>query len=720
MPPSKYGESVKMANDIAQQITALSEIPKIAADTLFPVVEDPDGPGKKTKKAPASKVNKSFIRTADEISAGVTPIDFRLMPSPIRDISRYVSDNTGATDIGAEFQDAINVAKNELIIPDGVYRTNQKLTLVNGTVISGNRANTVIEFGANIVGFELDGVSNVYLINFKIDGQRATFTTITNKGIFSPANGTGSTDIWIEGIEVFDIGGAGIQFLAQAGSHSIGIHFRDIYVHETGSIGMQCQDFIDFDTWDNIRIENSGLAVADRPGLTTGRNGKHHILNNIDVTGSPSALGSSVHGVSLENGEDFVINNYTGRTNIGFGLEIAGAQGVTGSCINIHDNNRAGVAIRGSTQMTVGVNLAAVEVERCAASSLDITQGGGRDIAVASADAGTNTTTIVEAGALGAVEIGDKVVNATRSDAISYVSALIDANSVTISPAITGQTTGDVIRIHALNKDIVIDLVSKTAVQIGANIVDAENVTITGEIVDSGRSGIFCNLSNHITLKAKVRDNNTTDNASDAGVRIVNTKPESDYHIDCQVSGSGIADYTIDNPIIARRTHFKTTIPQFINADATPSVANGESFRTVGTTQITDFDDGIVGDTRIILAESTIIITHGTPIQLRGNVNFDMVSGDVLTIHMFNNQIWEETSRKYSTTLETYTPSNATTDRIWDANAAVNGTGIDVAAAGPANVALLSDHDALVAVVQELSDVVATLTTDLKSQDIIQ
>lgn len=66
-----------------------------------------------------------------------------------------------------------------------------------------------------------------------------------------------------------------------------------------------------------------------------------------------------------------------------------------------------------------------------------------------------------------------------------------------------------------------------------------------------------------------------------------------------------------------------------------------------------------------------------------------------------------------------YLPTNDATDRGWDANAAVVGTGIDVAAAGPANVALLSDHDALVAVVQELSDVVATLVTDLQTKNVL-
>ena len=67
----------------------------------------------------------------------------------------------------------------------------------------------------------------------------------------------------------------------------------------------------------------------------------------------------------------------------------------------------------------------------------------------------------------------------------------------------------------------------------------------------------------------------------------------------------------------------------------------------------------------------------------------------------------------------TYAISNDGTDRTFNANAAVAGTGIDVANAGPANVALLSDHDALVAVVQEQSDVIATLTRDLAAKGIV-
>lgn len=69
---------------------------------------------------------------------------------------------------------------------------------------------------------------------------------------------------------------------------------------------------------------------------------------------------------------------------------------------------------------------------------------------IASADSGTNTTTIVEAGAFTSSKVGDLVVNVTRGNAVSYITVVTDNNTVTISPAITGQTTSDNIKLNVL------------------------------------------------------------------------------------------------------------------------------------------------------------------------------------------------------------------------------------------------------------------------------
>jgi hypothetical protein len=77
----------------------------------------------------------------------------------------------------------------------------------------------------------------------------------------------------------------------------------------------------------------------------------------------------------------------------------------------------------------------------------------------------------------------------------------------------------------------------------------------------------------------------------------------------------------------------------------TPSVVAGNLFKTGGTTAITDFDDGVVGQTIRILAAHSVTITDGTPIILAGGANFSMVATDTLTLTMFDDQVWQEVSR---------------------------------------------------------------------------
>lgn len=69
---------------------------------------------------------------------------------------------------------------------------------------------------------------------------------------------------------------------------------------------------------------------------------------------------------------------------------------------------------------------------------------------VASATAGTTTTNVKSTGIGTASRVGDLVMNVTRSNAVAYVTAIVGADDVTISPAIAGQTTADNIKFNAL------------------------------------------------------------------------------------------------------------------------------------------------------------------------------------------------------------------------------------------------------------------------------
>ena len=83
--------------------------------------------------------------------------------------------------------------------------------------------------------------------------------------------------------------------------------------------------------------------------------------------------------------------------------------------------------------------------------------------------------------------------------------------------------------------------------------------------------------------------------------------------------------------------------------DATPSVEGGRLFLTGGTTTVTDFDDGVEGQTITVTAEHAVTITHGTNIFLNGAVNFVMAVTDTLTLQCKADGKWYETGRSDNT-----------------------------------------------------------------------
>ena len=79
--------------------------------------------------------------------------------------------------------------------------------------------------------------------------------------------------------------------------------------------------------------------------------------------------------------------------------------------------------------------------------------------------------------------------------------------------------------------------------------------------------------------------------------------------------------------------------------DATPSISAGNLFITGGTTTITDFDDGIVGQTIEILSAHSVTVADGSAVDLAGGADYVMTATDTLILTMFNDQVWVEVGR---------------------------------------------------------------------------
>lgn len=91
--------------------------------------------------------------------------------------------------------------------------------------------------------------------------------------------------------------------------------------------------------------------------------------------------------------------------------------------------------------------------------------------------------------------------------------------------------------------------------------------------------------------------------------------------------------------------HNAATAVTFTSTDATPTIADSRLFITAGTTAITDFDDGVVGDIISIKANSSIAITDNSNINLAGGNTWNMQSGDILVLEMFTDQLWDQVGR---------------------------------------------------------------------------
>ena len=77
----------------------------------------------------------------------------------------------------------------------------------------------------------------------------------------------------------------------------------------------------------------------------------------------------------------------------------------------------------------------------------------------------------------------------------------------------------------------------------------------------------------------------------------------------------------------------------------TPDVSDSNLYLTGGTTNITDFDGGILGQTLKIRANHSVTIVHSATVNLSGSVNYAMTPGDTLVLTMYEDQIWNEDSR---------------------------------------------------------------------------
>ena len=201
---------------------------------------------------------------------------------------------------------------------------------VSNQTIYGFGDKSLVELGANIDAFTIDGKPNVTIKDFKIDGKSGTYTTTSNNAICSPANGTGSSNIKIERMTIVDVAGNSIEILSQTGSHSENIRILNNTINSSGGCAIVCQDYVDDVIIKGNRIIEYAQGLTDRPAIGTGRSASNQIVegNYIEATGACG--GTSSHGISIDNSTNATVTgNVINGTMSGFGIEVGGL------CLNV-------------------------------------------------------------------------------------------------------------------------------------------------------------------------------------------------------------------------------------------------------------------------------------------------------------------------------------------------------------------------------------------------
>lgn len=262
----------------------------------------------------------------------------------------------GTTDDTAAIQAALDSAADRVFIPAGTYKITAALTAPSGVEVYGEGAQSILKLFANSNVVLIDGASNVYLHDFAIDGNSATYTSASNNAVFIEWRVTAGANVRLGKLYIHDIGGAGVLGLAAVGTPSSGVQIEECRVENTGAHGIILQDYISDVSICNNTVKASGLGFADRPGITASRYGKNVVVSNNICVGSASALGTSVHGISIDGTENATcIGNIVSGWK-GYGIEVGFVTNGTFQGNSITACTRASIALSG-VQSTASRNI---------------------------------------------------------------------------------------------------------------------------------------------------------------------------------------------------------------------------------------------------------------------------------------------------------------------------------------------------------------------------
>jgi hypothetical protein len=260
----------------------------------------------------------------------------------------------GSTDDTVAIQNALNSGALYIFVPQGTYKITATLTIPTGIEFYGCDTSSVLSLATNATMITTTG-SNVVIRNIKLNGNSSTYNNANNNAIYINWTSISGYNIKINNVSILNIAGAGVIALASSGTSSSDLWIENCNIENTGTHGIIAQDYIS-NVWILAnKVKYTSLLVADRPGITASRSGSNVTIADNICIGSPSALGGSVHGISVDTTINSSVTGNTISGWIGYGIEIGFCTNCSVSANTITNVGNSGIVLSAS-QATSQVN----------------------------------------------------------------------------------------------------------------------------------------------------------------------------------------------------------------------------------------------------------------------------------------------------------------------------------------------------------------------------
>lgn len=282
-----------------------------------------------------------YAITPAEQSAALTPLNYSKFPSPWKDISRFVTDNTGVADVSGQFANALAAEKN-IIVPAGTYNLGTTGIVLPSDVYfqCAGRNNVKFVYSGSGVAIDGFGKNNLALSDFAVD-------TTANVAATAMRFGNAAQHIWLQNIALTGnqtAGNTGIGLLLDAanpGSFS-GNLIAELFYTLGYKFGVKMTGHdVGTNTWTSVSFLQTYL-LGRGAGIIAGSSG-------LWMDPNTNGVGSVFHGGSIEGydvglkveagscGLDFVADLEGNNTNYTYGNTFSGRIKVTNSTGELYE-----------------------------------------------------------------------------------------------------------------------------------------------------------------------------------------------------------------------------------------------------------------------------------------------------------------------------------------------------------------------------------------------